>query len=222
MSWLAPALLVLAFVAAIALSVLRRRAAKAPAADWSVQAKRVLTPAEQRVFEGLRAAFPQHVVLAQVSFERLLGMRRSHGSPAVFQRYQRLVADCVICSREFMPLIVVELKHAPHGSTLRTRAESSKAEALAAAGLVYVTIDVGAQPDAPTLRALVRAALPRRAPLPTPAGAPARAPAAPTPAAHGTPRAQPSPAPPVRRIQRTSPAGTAPTGATPAQSSRVA
>jgi hypothetical protein len=131
MLWLVLACLALAGAAASA--VVRRRVCEGPAPDWSVQAKRLLAPPEHAVYERLRAAFPQHVVLVQVSFDRLLGMRRSHGSPAVFQRYARLVADCVICSRELMPLIVVELKNAPHGSSLRTRAEASKAEILAAA-----------------------------------------------------------------------------------------
>jgi hypothetical protein len=235
MYWLAAALLALA--AAAAWFVARRRASAGPAGDWSVQPKRLLTPVEQQVFERLRAAFPQHLVFTQVSFERLLGMRRSHGSPAVFQRYQRLVADCVICSREFMPLIVVELKHAPHGSQLRTRAEASKAEALGAAGIVYVTIDVGAQPDAATLRALIRAALPRRAPatvagsvatpvapmVPEAASTPApraaaAAPASTVPSAPAAAAAAPSP---VRRIARGSGATSA-SDAGPARPSRVA
>lgn len=227
MHWLALALLALA--AAAAWVVVRRRAAGGPAADWSVQAKRLLTPAEQVVFDRLREAFPQHVVLAQVSFERLLGLRRSHGSPAVFQRYTRLVADCVICSRELMPLIVVELKNAPHGSSLRTRAEASKAEVLAAAGLVYVTVDVASQPEAAALRAMIRASLPRRAAPPADAAAqaPARMPAAAP--AHAGQRADQSagaqpPPPPARRIQRPPLPGASAQAAprAPARPSRVA
>lgn len=229
MVWLALALLVLAAAAAVV--VVRRRAADGPAPDWSVQARRLLTPSEQVVYDRLRAAFPQHVVLAQVSFERLLGLRRSHGSPAVFQRYTRLVADVVICSRELMPLIVVELKNAPHGSSLRTRAEASKAAVLAAAGLVYVTVDVASQPEAAALRAMIRASLPRRAAAPS-QGAQTPQPARASTAGAQSPQPPRAPAPadatpaPVaaRRIQRPSLPGAPPTSApaAPARPSRVA
>jgi hypothetical protein len=44
--------------------------------EWPVFARRVLSAAEQKCFHRLRAACPEHVVLAQVSMIQILGVKR--------------------------------------------------------------------------------------------------------------------------------------------------
>lgn len=74
------------------------------------RSRRLLTKNEQPMYFRLRAAFPEHVILAQVSFSALVTVR----SHAVRNRFNRKVADFVVCNRAFEVLAVVELDDASH------------------------------------------------------------------------------------------------------------
>jgi hypothetical protein len=187
MAYAALALVVL--LAGVLVTLARRRDMEAPTADWVVEPLRLLAPAEQQLHAQLRAAFPQQVVLTQVSLARLLRMRRSGGSMRVFQPYLRMAVPFVVCSKEFMPLIVVDV-HASAGAPRPSREQLKRAAVVQASGLVYLAVSTvaGAVPTADDLRQRVRAALQTKAPRAaqntgrvTPSPAPARR-AAPTPA----------------------------------------
>lgn len=163
MAWtaLAPALVLLA---GVLLVLARRRADEGSMADWVVEPVRLLAPAEQVLHAQLCAAFPQHFVLTQVSLARLLRMRRSGGSTRIFQPYLRMAVPFVVCTREFMPLIVVDLqatKDVPRPS----REQRKRAAVVRASGLVYLSVcaAAGAVPSADELRQGVRAALQAKA-----------------------------------------------------------
>lgn len=158
MAW--TALAVVALLAGVLVTLARRRDREGPSPDWVVEPVRLLAPAEQELHAQLRAAFPQHVVLTQVSLARLLRMRRSGGSTRVFQPYLRLAAPFVVCSKEFMPLIVVDVG-ATTGGSRPSREQRKRAAVVQAAGLVYLAVRSapGAMPSADELRQRVRAAL---------------------------------------------------------------
>jgi hypothetical protein len=191
MAWTALALV--ALLAGVLLTLARRRDREGPTTDWVVEPVRLLAPAEQELHAQLRAAFPQHVVLTQVSLARLLRMRRSGGSTRVFQPYLRLAAPFVVCSKEFMPLIVVDV-NVTTDAARTSREQRKRAAVVQASGLVYLAVRAvpGSVPTADELRQRVRAALQAKGPR-TPAAtapragttskAPARAAAAPSPAA---------------------------------------
>jgi hypothetical protein len=202
MAYAALALVVL--LAGVLVTLARRRDVDAPTADWVVEPLRLLAPAEQELHAQLRAAFPQQVVLTQVSLARLLRMRRSGGSTRVFQPYLRMAVPFVVCSKEFMPLIVVDV-HASSGVPRPSREQLKRAAVVQASGLVYLTVAAvaGAVPTADDLRQRVRAALQAKAPRT--AQAAARVEPSPAPAR----RAAPTLAPPlaaatasVRRLVR--------------------
>jgi hypothetical protein len=194
MAWTALALI--ALLAGVLLTLARRRATAGPGADWVVEPVRLLAPAEQELHAQLRAAFPQHLVLVHVSLARLLRMRRSGGSNRIFQPYLRMAVPFVVCSREFMPLIVVDV-HASTDVPRPSRERQKRAAVLQASGLVCLSVGAaaGAVPTADELRQRVRAALQAK-------GSRAGAGAAPRGAA--------PPAGPAPRAARPAAVGTAP------------
>lgn len=205
MAWTALALLLL--LAGVLATLAARRAEGGPTPDWVVEPVRLLAPAEQELHAQLRAAFPQHVVLTQVSLARLLRMRRSGGSTRVFQPYLRMAVPFVVCSREFMPLIVVDV-NATTDVPRPSREQRKRAAVVQASGLVYLAVAAvpGTVPSADELRHRVRAALQAKAPRAAAAiprvGAASAPPPAPAAARGAAPALSSTAAASVRRLFR--------------------
>jgi very-short-patch-repair endonuclease len=91
-----------------------------------------LTPHEQKMYAQLCSALPGCVVLAQVAFSSLLTTR----SKPTRNRFDRKVADFVICNKSLAVLAIVELDDASH--TGREAIDADRDAMLANAG--YATI----------------------------------------------------------------------------------
>src|SRR5512139_1110164 len=76
---------------------------------WPVFPKKVLTPVEQQLYHRLVRAFPDSVVLAQVAFSQLVGVKKGENFTAIWNRYNRLTADFVLCTKDFRTVAVLEL-----------------------------------------------------------------------------------------------------------------
>lgn len=111
--------LIVAIVAAIKFGISKR--ASAVSTDWPVHSKRALSPVEQQFYQRLIRAFPDHVVLAQVSYSQLFGVKRGHGVnyPSVLNRFNRLTAGFVLCQRDFAPVALFELDDRSHDRPAR-------------------------------------------------------------------------------------------------------
>jgi len=72
--------------------------------------RRLLTEREQAMHNRLVQALPNAVVLAQVSFGALLWA----GARPVRNRFDRKIADFVICNRAFQVVALIELDDASH------------------------------------------------------------------------------------------------------------
>lgn len=100
--------LALVFAAALVVAALKRKgnghSTEAPTR------KAPLTKREQAMYFRLVEAFPEHVVLAQVAFSSLLTARTT---PAR-NRFDRKVADFVVCSKAFEVIAAVELDDSSH------------------------------------------------------------------------------------------------------------
>lgn len=71
----------------------------------------ILTKREEAMFERLVDAFPNHAILAQISFGALLGAR----TRAVRNRFDRKRADFAICDkRTAKVLVLIELDDSSH------------------------------------------------------------------------------------------------------------
>jgi very-short-patch-repair endonuclease len=151
--WIVGTVVVLIVIAA--LNKLRR-AKKTGSGPWPVYAKRLLGPREQALYWRLTAAFPNHVVLAQVSLSQLLGVEKgTTNRQAVSNRFRQLCADFVICERNFSATAVIELDGVSHDHPRRADADLRKAQALQSARLTLVRINVAEVPDEAVLRAMI-------------------------------------------------------------------
>ena len=81
-----------------------------PLSSIPVRARRPLTPFEEQMYGTLTTALPECVVLAQVAFSALI----TTDEQAHRNRFDRKVADFVICSRQLTPIAVVELDDRSH------------------------------------------------------------------------------------------------------------
>ena len=133
---------------------------------WPVFPKQVLSPVEQQLYHRLVRAFPDHVVLAQVAFSQLVGVKKGENFTAIWNRYNRLTADFVLCTKDFRTAAVLELDDRSHDNPARQDADRRKAAICEAAGIALHRLNVNPLPDEAELRALLQLPpLPQRAPV---------------------------------------------------------
>ena len=133
---------------------------------WPVFPKKVLSPVEQQLYHRLVRAFPDHVVLAQVAFSQLVGVKKGENFTAIWNRYNRLTADFVLCTKDFRTAAVLELDDRSHDHPARQDADRRKAAICEAAGIPLHRLNVNPLPDEAELRALLQLPpLPQRAPV---------------------------------------------------------
>ncbi len=122
---------------------------------WPVFPKKVLTPVEQQLYHRLVRAYPDHIVLAQVAFSQLVGVKKGENFTAIWNRYNRLTADFVICSKDFSIAAVLELDDRSHDNPARQDADRRKAAICEAAGIALHRLNVNPLPNETELRALL-------------------------------------------------------------------
>lgn len=153
MVWLVAAAVVLLVIAGLTRMTRKGRRVGGP---WPVYAKRLLGEREQVLYWRLVGAFPNHVVLAQVSLSQLLGVEKgTTNRQAISNRFRQLCADFVICERSFNAIAVVELDGMSHDHPRRADADLRKAQALQSAGINLVRVNVADMPDEVVLRAMI-------------------------------------------------------------------
>lgn len=144
-------LLALAYIA-----VRLSQRARSSSSPWPVYAKRLLGEREQVLYWRLCSTFPEHVVLAQVAFSQLIGVKKNTAHrQAISNRFRQLCADFVICKRTFEPIAVIELDGLSHDHPGRQAADARKAAALEAAGVQLIRVNVARMLDEAELRRLI-------------------------------------------------------------------
>lgn len=146
----------IAITAAIAvlllLAIATRRTRKlAKLGDLVLTAKKPLTPFEIQMYTALASAVPEFVVLAQVALSALLTTNRR----ADRNRFDRKVADFVICTKQLVPIVVIELDDSSHNK--KQAADADRDAMLRNAG--YQTIRYRNIPQLAQLKLDVEAAL---------------------------------------------------------------
>jgi very-short-patch-repair endonuclease len=138
------ALVALACIAAAArMKGWQRRNAEKP------RARQPVTKNEQPMYFRLVEAFPEHVVLAQVSFSALLTARTT----ATRNTFDRKTADFVLCTKAFEVLAVIELDDASHKG--REANDRKRDRLLTDAG--YRVLRYKTTPDREVIRAAITA-----------------------------------------------------------------
>ena len=97
-----------------------------------IKAKPVLTMNEQPTFNRLKEALPEYSVLAQVSFSAMI----TSTGQATRNRFNRKMADFVICDKAFNVVAVVELDDSSHKG--REDKDAERDELLKEAGLKVI------------------------------------------------------------------------------------
>src|SRR5687767_10200536 len=109
--WIALAIMIALLL--VAKWVLRRKSTSDDQ-DWPVAAAPVLSKAEQIMYHRLTKTFPDQRILAQVALSQFLRVHKGANFYKVFNRYNRLTADFVICTADFRVLAVLELDDRSH------------------------------------------------------------------------------------------------------------
>lgn len=122
-----------------------------PLGTLPVAARRPLTAFEEQMYAAVAAALPECVVLAQVAFSALITTE----DRALRNRFDRKVADFVICSRQMTPFAIIELDDRSHLG--RQAADAQRDAIMLSAG--YHTLRYPGIPPVAQLRRDVEALL---------------------------------------------------------------
>ena len=94
-------------------------------------------------------------MLAQVAFSQLVGVKKGENFTAIWNRYNRLTADFVLCNKDFSIAAVIELDDRSHDHPTRQDADRRKAAICDAAGIPLHRLNVNPLPDEVELRTLL-------------------------------------------------------------------
>jgi hypothetical protein len=123
---------------------------------WPLAARSVMTAREQELFRMLAELYPDHVVLAHVALSQFIDVTPgTSGRSGWRNRFSQLVADFVLCTKDFSIVAVIELDDLSPLGTDRRASDARKAFAVASAGLRLARIAAGPLPAPPELRRLV-------------------------------------------------------------------
>ena len=144
-----------AFLAAAKKGLFTRGRAGQGADHWPVFPKKVLSPVEQQLYQRLIRAFPDHVVLAQVAYSQLFGVKKGENFTGIWNRYNRLTADFVLCHKDFRIAAILELDDRSHDNPSRMDADRRKAAICDAAGIALHRLNVNPLPNETELQSLL-------------------------------------------------------------------
>ena len=152
-----PSYTVLLAIAAVILflAMLATRQAAKSRRPLRLQRKPVMTAREQQMYHLLQTALPECTVLAQVAFSALVTAQ----GRANRNRFDRKVADFVLCSQQLNVIAALELDDRSHAG--RERQDKERDAMLRLAG--YVTLRYANFPTQQALRADVEQLLMQQA-----------------------------------------------------------
>ncbi len=132
----------------------RRRASRT--IPWPLTVRpTVLTAVEQVLYRRLIEALPEYVILGQVSLRQVVDVRGNPRDWSLINRFDRLTLDFLVTSREFAPVVAIELDDSTHLLPDRRDADARKNHALQSAGLPLIRWSVRSMPDAEAIRQAV-------------------------------------------------------------------
>lgn len=139
--FLVAAAIIVAVVFAVAVPAKKRKSA------FSAKAKKPLTKNEQPMYFRLIEAFPELIVLAQVSFSALMNST----AQASRNKFDRKTADFVLCTKAFDVVAVIELDDASHNGRAK---EDGDRDALLT-GVGYRVLRFKKTPDVAALQTAI-------------------------------------------------------------------
>jgi len=118
-------------------------------ARWNLNARPLFTVHERALYRDLRAALPNHTVLAKVSLLRFCQAAEAGDAKAWYDRLQALHVSMAICTANGVVVSVIDIETQP-GKTAR-RSQRMKEAVLEACRIRYVRCLPGQWPAPPLL-----------------------------------------------------------------------
>lgn len=132
---------------------------------WPYEAKPLLTQPEQVVFQRLRMAFPELVVLAQVSLGQAVRIRASgRRRQELWGKVCAKSLDFVLCRPDFSLVAAVELDDKSHEFARQRARDREKDRVLEAAKVPLLRWKVGKIPSSEEMRMLILQSTAQRRP----------------------------------------------------------
>lgn len=148
-------------------------------ASWPYKARPLLTKPEQVVYHKLRQAFPDLVLLVQVSLAQVVDIKaQGNARGRWFGKVSAKSLDFLLCRQDFSTVAAIELDDKTHDTDIQKKRDSEKDRVLAAAKIPLLRWRAGKVPTVEAMREQVKAAV-------TKTGAGGKKAAPPEPAAVG-------------------------------------
>lgn len=143
------ALIILVVLAAVLFFMLKAVKASqiSDGGDWPLYAKRPMSMREQELYWKLLKALPEHIVLSQVALSQLVGVKKGNKAQPLRNRFDRKVADFVVCGKDASIVVVIELDDATHEREDRKTADATKDKVIKSAGIRVLRWHAKALPD---------------------------------------------------------------------------
>lgn len=108
-------------VAVVVAAIFKKAGTRAPKPDRPLR-RQLLTSREREMFNALRTAAPETILLAQVSFSALIDAKQR----AIRNTFDRKTTDFVLCDSTFEEVVVIELDDSSHRGREKEDAEREK------------------------------------------------------------------------------------------------
>ena len=105
-------------------------------AAWPPQATRVLTIGERKAWVVLRAALPDHMILAQVPLSRFMKVPTRNSYSEWLRRVGLMSADILVCDSASQVVAVVDVRAAAHKESPRARQRHARMDRVIAAASI--------------------------------------------------------------------------------------
>jgi uncharacterized protein DUF2726 len=123
--------------------------------SWHPQATRVLTGGERKAYVTLRAALPEHILLAQVPLARFLKVPTRHSYSEWSRRVGTISADILVCDSASQVVAVIEIRSEGAESDRARQRQERMARVLQAAGIPLYVWREAALPSVSVARSLI-------------------------------------------------------------------
>jgi hypothetical protein len=148
------ALVLLGAVAAAAKAARRKRSP--PEGEWPLVGRPILTKREREWHQAILQACPEHHVFVQVALSQLIALEPGVARPtALRNHFQQLVADFVICKRDYDVMAVIEVDDPSHDRPSRREADERKQKAIECAGFKFMRIPARTRASEAAVRKLL-------------------------------------------------------------------
>jgi Protein of unknown function (DUF2726) len=123
--------------------------------SWHPQATRVLTSGERKAYVTLRAALPEHILLAQVPLARFLKVPTRHSYSEWSRRVGSISADILVCDSASQVVAVIEIRGDSGESDRAKQRQERMSRVLQAAGIPLYVWREAALPSVTVARSLI-------------------------------------------------------------------